>query len=163
MPLCEPKMMEPGRGSSSTARRLPSSNCFSSLKRWKRKEAWMTEMRPRSSVRVFANATGGGGPESIGAVRERCASSNASPARNLTGKDAGVVLNNLCPRSQNPFPRENVIFARRVHATSKNHTCFEVRRNGMRHRSPVTDNLSHLNTHYTKLSTGLSRQTSRMS
>ena len=64
----------------------------------------MTEMRPRSSVRVFTDATGGGEPDSIGAVRESCASSKASPARNLTGKVSGEVLNNLCPRSQNPVP-----------------------------------------------------------
>jgi len=68
----------------------------------------MTEVRPRSSVRVFTDATGGG--DSIGAVRERCASSKASPARNLTGKVSGAVLNNLCPRSQNPVPRTGRYF-----------------------------------------------------
>ena len=61
----------------------------------------MTEMWPRSSVRVLTDATGGGGPDSIGAARERWASSNASPARNFKGKVSGVVLNSLCPRSQN--------------------------------------------------------------
>ena len=61
----------------------------------------MTEMRPRSSVRVLTDATGGG-PDGTKAVRERCASSNASPAKNLAGYVSGVVLNNLCPRSQNP-------------------------------------------------------------
>ena len=62
----------------------------------------MVEMRPRSSVKVFTHATVGGGPGGTGAVRERCASSNASPARNLAGYVSGVVLNSLCPRSQNP-------------------------------------------------------------
>ena len=62
----------------------------------------MTETCPRSSVRVFADATEGGGPDGIAAVRERCASSNTSPAKNFAGYVLGVVLNNLCPRSQNP-------------------------------------------------------------
>ena len=45
----------------------------------------MAEMCPRSSVRVFTDATGGGGPDGTGAVRERCASSNAPPAKNFAG------------------------------------------------------------------------------
>jgi hypothetical protein len=63
----------------------------------------MTEMLPRSSVRVFTDATGGGGPDSIGAVRERCASSNCIPARNFTGKDSGVTTCVLDPRSLDHF------------------------------------------------------------
>jgi len=53
-------------------------------------------------MRVFTDATGGGGEDGIGAVRERCTSSNASPVRNFTGEVSGVVLNNLRPRSQIP-------------------------------------------------------------
>jgi len=157
-------MMEPGRGSSSAARRLPSSNCFSSLKRWKREEAWMTEMQPRSSVRVFTDATGGGEPDSMGAVRERCASSNASPARNLTGKVSGVVLNSSCPRPQNPVPRTGRYFRAMNVGDSPNRTCSEVRRKSIRHWPPVMDNLSHLGTHYPKASEiigQLSRQIQR--
>ena len=157
--------MDPGRGSSSAASRLPSSNCFSSSKRSKREEGWMTEMWPRSSVRVLTDATGGGGPDGTGATGERCASSKTPPARNFVGKVSGVVLNNLCPRSQNPFPRQNVIFVRRAPATTQSHTCFEVCRNGVRRRPPVVDNLSHFGTYYpgAKVSVRSRRQTLRMS
>jgi len=40
----------------------------------------MAETWPRSSVRVFTDATGGGGPHGTGAAWEKCASSNTSPA-----------------------------------------------------------------------------------
>ena len=73
-------------------------------------EAWMTEMWPRSSVRVSTDATEGGGPGSFGEVREMCASSNASPARKFTGNVSGVVLNNLCPRCKNSVPRTEHYF-----------------------------------------------------
>jgi len=66
----------------------------------------MAEVYPRSSVRVLTNAMGGGGPDGTGAVEERCASSNASPARNFAGYVSGVVLNSLCPRSQNPVTQK---------------------------------------------------------
>ena len=62
----------------------------------------MTEMRPRSSVRVFTDATEGGGLDGTGAVGQMCPSSNAFPAMNFAGYVSGVVLNNLCPESQNP-------------------------------------------------------------
>lgn len=45
----------------------------------------MTETCPSSSVRVFTDATGGGGPGGIGTMGQRCASSNALPARNFAG------------------------------------------------------------------------------
>ena len=71
----------------------------------------MAEMCPRNSVRLFTDETGGGGRGGTGAVRERCESSNASPAKNFAGKVSGVVLNNLWPRSQNPVARQNVSLA----------------------------------------------------
>jgi hypothetical protein len=147
MPPCEPKMIEPGRGSSNAAKRFPSSSCFSSSKRWKREEAWMAEMCPRSSVRVFTDVMVGGGPDGAGAVGERCASSNASPARNLAGYVSGVVLNSLCPRSQNPVKRQNVILTRSAQTRTQRHTCLKVRCNGLGHWPPIMDNLSNLGTH----------------
>ena len=45
----------------------------------------MTEICSRSSVRVFTDVRGGGGPGGAGTVGERCVSSNASPAKNFTG------------------------------------------------------------------------------
>jgi len=70
----------------------------------------MAEMCPRSSVRLFTDAMGGGGPDGIREVGERCESSNASPAKNFAGYVSGVVLNSLWPRSQNPVARRNVNF-----------------------------------------------------
>lgn len=71
----------------------------------------MAEMCPRSPVRLFTDATGGGGRDGTGVVRERCESSNASPAKNFAGKVSGVDLNSLCPRSQNPVARQSVSLA----------------------------------------------------
>ena len=68
----------------------------------------MTEMCPRSSVSVVTDATGGGLPDGTGAVGQRWASSNASPAKNFARQVSGVVLNNLCPTSQNPVTGHNV-------------------------------------------------------
>jgi len=45
----------------------------------------MAETCPRSSVRLFTDPTGGGGPDGVGVVGERCASSNISPAKNFAG------------------------------------------------------------------------------
>jgi hypothetical protein len=36
----------------------------------------------------------------LSSTNARCEESNMSPAMNLTGKDSGVDLNNLCPISQ---------------------------------------------------------------
>ena len=71
----------------------------------------MAEMCPRSSVRLFTDAMGGGGPDGAGAVREMCESSNASPTKNFAGKVSGVVLNSLCPRFQNSVGSQNVNLA----------------------------------------------------
>ena len=72
----------------------------------------MAEMCPRSSVRVSTDATEGGGPGGTPVVEERCVSSNTSPAKNFAGYVSGVVLNSLCPRSQNPVVRWYVILMR---------------------------------------------------
>ena len=45
----------------------------------------MTEMCSRNSVRLFIDATAGGGLDGAGAVGERCASSNTSPTKNFAG------------------------------------------------------------------------------
>ena len=68
----------------------------------------MTEMRPLSSVKVLTGATEGEF-SGIGEVGQRCASSNASPARNLAGYVLGVVLNNSCPTPQDPV-RVGILF-----------------------------------------------------
>lgn len=45
----------------------------------------MTETCARSSVKELTDAREGGGLGGTGAVGQRCASSNKSPARNLAG------------------------------------------------------------------------------
>ena len=65
----------------------------------------MAEMCPCSSVRLLTDPTGGGTPDGAGVFGERWASSNTSPAKNFAGYVSGVVLNNLCPKSQNPVTR----------------------------------------------------------
>jgi len=153
-------MIEPGRGSSSLARRLPASSCPSSSKRWKKEEAWMAEMCPRSSVRLFACPTGGGGPDGDGAEGERLASSNTSQAKNFAGYVSGVVLNSLCPSSQNPVGRWVVNLMRRVRTIARRHTCFVVRADGLGHWPPIVDGLPHICAHYpeAKASVRSSRQ-----
>ena len=63
-------------------------------------------MCPRNSGRLFTDATNVGDPDGTGAVLgERWASSNVSPTKNSAGYLSGAVLNNRCPRSQNPAGR----------------------------------------------------------
>ena len=109
--------MQSGRGSSN-ADDVYQVRIVTSLRRWKREDAWMTEIHPRNSMSVYRCDRGL--TDGIGAVRERCPSSNASPTRTFVEYASGVVQNSLCPRSQKLVQtRQNVIPRWRSRVTAR--------------------------------------------
>ena len=109
---CCPKTTEPFSSVRMVARRLANSSCFSSLKRWKKEEAWIADIRCWRGVSDVSELKAGVGlvgllqsVVQLKGERDNTAGSKMSPAMNAAGNEAGVDLNNSCPQSQKPCRR----------------------------------------------------------